>query len=112
VVLPLRPALAGAALPMAGPRVLLVAHKPGAAAALPRELLKTLYRLTKAEVEVVLQIAAGVSVADSADALGVTRTTARNQLAAAMAKMGVHRQGELVAVVTGIAPHLKLDGDR
>ena len=67
------------------------------------------YRLTNAEIEVVLQIAAGVSVAEAADALGVARATARNQLAAAMAKMGVHRQGELVAVVAGLAPRLRLD---
>jgi DNA-binding CsgD family transcriptional regulator len=112
VVLPLRPAGAGTSLPMVGPRVLLSVHQPGATAAPPKDLLKTLYRLTNAEIEVVLQIAAGVSVADAADALGVTRTTARNQLAAAMAKLGVHRQGELVAVVTGLAPRLRLDSDR
>jgi DNA-binding CsgD family transcriptional regulator len=109
VVLPLRPATAGAALPTAASRALLVARQPDATAALPGDLLKTLYRLTNAEIEVVLRIAAGVSVADAADALGVARTTARNQLGAAMAKMGVHRQGELVAVLAGLAPRLRLD---
>jgi DNA-binding CsgD family transcriptional regulator len=112
VVLPLRPLTSCAASPMAPPKALLVARQAGAAAALPRDLLKRLYRLTNAEIEVVLQIATGVSVADAADALGVTRTTARNQLAVAMAKMGVHRQGELVAVVTGLAPRLRLESER
>jgi len=112
VVLPLRPATAGAASPPAAPQALLVVREPGAAATVPRDLLRTLYRLTNAETEVVLQIAAGISVADAADVLGVTRATARNQLAAAMAKLGVHRQGELVAVVTGLAPRLRLDRDR
>ena len=109
VVLPLRPATAGAASPVAAPRALLVARQPGGTAVLPRDLLKTLYRLTNAEIEVVLQIAAGVGVAEAADALGVARATTRNQLAAAMAKMGVHRQGELVAVVAGLVPRLRLD---
>jgi DNA-binding CsgD family transcriptional regulator len=109
VVLPLRPAAAGAAVSMTTPRALLVAHGPGATAALPADLLKALYRLTNAEIEVVLRIAAGLSVTDAADALGVARATARNQLAAAMAKMGVHRQGALVAVLAGLAPRLSLD---
>jgi DNA-binding CsgD family transcriptional regulator len=112
VVLPLRPAAASAASVAAQPLALLVARQPGTTAALPRDLLKSLYRLTNAEIEVVLQIAAGLSIADAADALGVARATARNQLAAATAKMGVHRQGELVAVVTGLAPRLRLDRDR
>ncbi len=111
VVLPLRPATGGAASPTVPPQALLVARQRGEAAALPRDLLKSLYALTNAEVEVALKIAAGVGVADAAEALGVTRTTARNQLAAAMAKMGVHRQGELVAVLAGLAPRLRLDRD-
>jgi DNA-binding CsgD family transcriptional regulator len=111
-VLPLRPAATGAAQPVAEPRALLVVRRPGAAgASLPGDLLKALYRLTRAETEVVLRIASGASVADAADALGVTRTTARNQLCAAMAKVGVHRQSELAATVAGLAPRLRLDRD-
>jgi DNA-binding CsgD family transcriptional regulator len=110
VVLPLRPAAGGAALPAALPRALLVVRRAGAQAALPGDLLKALYGLTNAEIKLVLQIAAGISVTDAADILGVARTTARNQLAAAMAKVGAHRQGELVASVAGLAPRLRLDG--
>jgi DNA-binding CsgD family transcriptional regulator len=72
----------------------------------PRELLQTLYRLTPAEAAIVLQIAAGVSVTEAAGCLGVLRTTARNQLSAAMAKMDVHRQAEVVAAVAALGPRL------
>jgi DNA-binding CsgD family transcriptional regulator len=58
-----------------------------------------------------MQIAAGVGVADAADSLGVARATVRNQLCAAMAKVGVHRQGELVAAVAALSPRLRLDRD-
>jgi DNA-binding CsgD family transcriptional regulator len=112
VVLPLRPAAGNAALPAVTARALLVVRRAGTHAALPGDLLKALYGLTNAEIKLVLRIAAGVSVADAADALGVTRTTARNQLAVAMAKVGVHRQGELVAAVAGLAPRFRLDRDR
>jgi DNA-binding CsgD family transcriptional regulator len=112
VVLPLRPAAGNAAWPSAIPRALLVVRRAGTHAVLPGDLLKALYGLTNAEIRLVLRIAAGVSVADAANALGVTRTTARNQLAAAMGKVGVHRQGELVAAVAGLAPCFRFDCDR
>jgi DNA-binding CsgD family transcriptional regulator len=110
VVLPLRPTSGGAALPMAEPRALLVVAPPNPAA-LPRQMLKALFGLTNAEAGVVLQIAAGVSIADAAAAQAVTLTTARNQLAAAMTKVGVSRQAELVGTVGALAPRLRLEGD-
>jgi DNA-binding CsgD family transcriptional regulator len=109
VVLPLRPAGSMAAA-LAGPRALLVIREARAGVTAPVELLRALYRLTNAEAALVLQIAAGFSVTEAADALGVTRTTARNQLAAAMAKLDVHRQAELVGLVAGLAPRLDLGG--
>jgi DNA-binding CsgD family transcriptional regulator len=111
VVLPLRPACGGAAVPAARPRALLVVRRANADVAVPGDLLKSLYGLTAAEAEVAMQIAAGVGVADAADSLGVARATVRNQLCAAMAKVGVHRQGELVAAVAALSPRLRLDRD-
>jgi DNA-binding CsgD family transcriptional regulator len=105
VVLPLR-AASGTAAPLAGPRALLVIRAAGTGVTAPADLLRSLYCLTPAEAALVLQIAAGLSVAEAADALGVTRTTARNQLAAAMVKLDVHRQAELVGLVAGLAPRL------
>jgi DNA-binding CsgD family transcriptional regulator len=110
MLLPLRPAGGGAALTVAGPLALLVVQE-ARSASLPKDLLRALYRLTNAEAALVLQIASGASVADAADAAGVTLTTARNQLAAAMAKVGVNRQAELVAIIATLAPRLRLEQD-
>lgn len=74
----------------------------------PGALLRELYSLTEREAAVVLQIANGASLAEAAEALGVTTATARNQLASAMTKLGVHRRAELVALIGGIAPRIKL----
>ena len=41
---------------------------------------------------------------EAAQDLGVSHATARNQLAAGMAKLGVHRQAELVALLAALAP--------
>jgi DNA-binding CsgD family transcriptional regulator len=110
MVLPLRPGGSGAALTVAGPCALLVVQE-AISASLPKDLLRSLYRLTNAEVALVLQIASGASVADAADAGCITLTTARNQLSAAMAKVGANRQAELVAVIAALAPRLDLEQD-
>jgi|GEM_PF-3075183 len=107
VVLPLRPVQANSALCPPAPRALLLIRDRKAAAT-PTDLLRAVYRLTKAEAEIVSLIASGIAVSEAADALAITRATARNQLAAAMAKMDVHRQGELVVLVAGLTPRLML----
>jgi DNA-binding CsgD family transcriptional regulator len=70
----------------------------------PPELLRTVYRLSTAEAAVALQIAHGRALETVAQDLGVSHATARNQLGAAMMKLGVHRQAELVALLAGLAP--------
>jgi len=69
---------------------------------------KALYGLTAAESNVVVHIAAGESVRDAAESLGVSRATLRNELVAAMAKLGVHRQAEMVGLVAGLMPRVAL----
>jgi DNA-binding CsgD family transcriptional regulator len=110
VVLPLR-AAAGMASLLVGSQALLVIREVGTGVTAPADLLRALYSLTRAEAALVLQIAAGLSVAEAADELVVSRTTARNQLAAAMAKLDVHRQAELVGLVAGLAPRLDMARD-
>jgi DNA-binding CsgD family transcriptional regulator len=110
VVLPLRPAGGSLAVRVAGPRALLIVQE-ARSASLPKGLLRSLYRLTNAEAAVALQIASGATVADAAESAGVTLTTARNQLAAAMAKVGVGRQAELAATIAALAPRLSLEED-
>ncbi|MEH2543246.1 MULTISPECIES: helix-turn-helix transcriptional regulator [unclassified Bradyrhizobium] len=78
---------------------------------LPSEMLKSLYGLSNAEANVVLRIAEGDGVQRAADRLGVCHATARNQLAAAMTKLSVHRQAELVGVVAALTPRLRLGPD-
>jgi DNA-binding CsgD family transcriptional regulator len=77
----------------------------------PSEVLKSLYELSHAEASVVLSISGGDTLQTTADRLGICRVTARNQLAAAMAKIGVHRQGALVGVVTSLSPYLDFGPD-
>ena len=107
-VLPLRVARA---LPVsqANAPVTLVLIVPGDTISQPASaLLRDLYSLSQREAAVVLQVANGASLAETAEVLGVTTATARNQLASAMTKLGVHRRAELVALIGGIAPRIKL----
>lgn len=72
------------------------------------EHLRAMFGLTKAEAAVVQKLAAGLNVAETATSLRVTRTTVRNQLAAAKAKAGVRRQAELVAALVSLTPGFDL----
>jgi DNA-binding CsgD family transcriptional regulator len=47
-------------------------------------------------------MAEGISVYKAAEALEISRETARNQLKAVYAKTATHRQGELVALLSGL----------
>ena len=53
----------------------------------------------------------GMSLEEVAVANSIAAVTARNQLSAAMRKMGVRRQQELVAVMSSMAPSIALGGD-
>lgn len=75
----------------------------------PLALLRMLYSLTKAEAVVVQQVTEGQTIRDIAEANETSQSTVRNQLQAAMQKLNVHRQAELVALIAGVTPRLKLD---
>lgn len=53
--------------------------------------------LTRAEAALAVRLIQGQSVADVASALGISRCTARVQLASIFARTGVHRQAQLVS---------------
>lgn len=110
IVLPLRPPPGNIALAAAQPRALLVIRRDDSRNVPPKQLLQTLYGLTPAEAEVAMHLVRGATPQEAADNLGISRTTARNQIAAAMTKLGVHRQAELVAAVSRLAPVFKLGG--
>jgi DNA-binding CsgD family transcriptional regulator len=63
------------------------------------EALRTRFGLTASEAKVALALADGVSPTQMAHASGVHVSTVRTQLKAAMSKVGVNRQAQLVAVV-------------
>jgi DNA-binding CsgD family transcriptional regulator len=67
-------------------------------------VLQHLYRLTRAEADLVRLISAGQSLEQVAEARGVTMNTVRSQLKQVFCKTDTSRQGELVhLVLTGIA---------
>jgi DNA-binding CsgD family transcriptional regulator len=70
-------------------------------------VLQGLFDLTPAEARVARAIAEGNAITDIAPSLSVTEGTVRTQLKAVLAKTGLHRQAELVALLAGSAlPHI------
>jgi DNA-binding CsgD family transcriptional regulator len=104
-VLPLRPS--GGPGKSGASTAMLVVRPDRPAMTLPGQLLQALYRLTDAEAAVTSRIVAGEDISSAAEALGISRLTARNQLSVAMAKIGVRRQAELVARVAALRPGLR-----
>ena len=72
--------------------------------------LEALYGLTAAEARTVRCLAGGASVAESAEALGVTRHTIRFNLKRAFAKTGARSQAQLVRMVVSGPGATRSDG--
>jgi DNA-binding CsgD family transcriptional regulator len=89
-------------------RALLVLCASDRKLCLDGSVLRLHYLLSAAETDIVLGLAAGRNVSEAAADLGISVTTARNQLAAAMTKMGVRRQAEVVSAVATLAPRLNV----
>jgi DNA-binding CsgD family transcriptional regulator len=98
-VLPVHGAARG---PFFGARVLLTLSPIEKRPSPDPALLVRAFGLTPAEARLAAMIAGGRSPEQAADALGVTESTARNQLKSVFAKTGAHRQGELVALLAGL----------
>lgn len=64
------------------------------------DVLRALFGLTGAECRLTVAMCAGLSLAEAAGSLGITRETAKSYLKQAFAKTGTSRQSELVAVVS------------
>jgi DNA-binding CsgD family transcriptional regulator len=82
-------------------RTLVVVSDPDVKPVRSFELLSGLYGLTAAEGRVAARLAAGTSLGEIADALGIRTSTARNHLKRIFEKTGTHRQGELVRLLNG-----------
>jgi DNA-binding CsgD family transcriptional regulator/PAS domain-containing protein len=74
----------------------------GARDAAPELWLRNLFGLTPAESRLATQLVAGESLADIAEAGGLSRETLRNQLKAVFNKTETHRQGELIRLLLKI----------
>lgn len=75
----------------------------------PGEAFGKLYRLTDAELRVVLAMAPGLGVKEAAALLGIGEVTARTHLQHVYAKTGTSKQTELLNLLKNSAPPVKLD---
>ena len=62
-------------------------------------ILRTAFVLTAAEARLAARLASGETIEAAAEGLGIAADTGRNQLKNIFAKVGVHRQAELVAAL-------------
>jgi len=76
----------------------------------PEDALCKVFGLSRREAAVALRIAGGASPRETAEDLCVSLPTVRNQLAAAMSKLGVHRRAELVGLIARLTPRVDLKG--
>jgi DNA-binding CsgD family transcriptional regulator/PAS domain-containing protein len=102
VVLRTFPIHGAAREPFLGARALLTLTSIGAKEPAPPALLAQAFALTPAEARLAVIIAQGATTEHAAEALGISRATARNQLKSVFAKTGMHRQSELVALLSHI----------
>jgi DNA-binding CsgD family transcriptional regulator len=82
------------------PRALVVTRGITSSPARRATLLQTLYELTSSEVDIAQSIAEGGSAEAIATRRDVSIGTVRAQIKAIMAKVGVNRQAELVALIS------------
>jgi DNA-binding CsgD family transcriptional regulator/PAS domain-containing protein len=90
-------------------QVILVFQDPEQRALPSVATLRECFGLTAAEARLVVHIASGMTLDDVAARTSVSKLTVRNQLSAAMKKVGVRRQSELMTTVAALAPRFKLD---
>ena len=86
--------------PFLGARALLVCSDLSRKSGQQPSVLSEAFGLSPAEAKLASLVAAGISPEQAAEALGIARETARNQLKSVFAKTATHRQGELVALLS------------
>jgi DNA-binding CsgD family transcriptional regulator len=90
-----------------GSPILLLLREPEASLTTPLSSAASLYQLTTAEIQVLGQVLQGHALADTADILGLARSTVKTHLEAIYRKTQTHRQAELVSRIMGLASPLK-----
>jgi DNA-binding CsgD family transcriptional regulator len=81
----------------------LFVHKAALDAPSPPEIIAKAYKLTPAELRVLLAVVEVGGVPETAEALGIAETTVRFHLRQLFEKTGTHRQADLVKLVAGFA---------
>jgi DNA-binding CsgD family transcriptional regulator len=81
------------------PAVAIFIRDPTSSPQNSRTLLHKLFRLTPTEIEIALLLVDGLTLEEAADALGVTKNTARAHLRGIFAKTGATRQAVLVKML-------------
>lgn len=78
--------------------------EPGAA--IPAELIRELLGVTRAEAELAARLTGGATLDEAAADLAITRATVRTQLYSIFRKTGLHRQSELIALISQTSARL------
>lgn len=98
--LPPHRALEIVVIPLAGhSTIVLLVSDPEASLSYPRDILRKLYGLTRAEAELAALLANGYSLQDAQRRLGLQMETIRSRLKGVFAKTGTGRQAELVRLL-------------
>ncbi len=92
-----------------GTLVGIVISDPDQAPLTDPERIRRFWKLTPAESNLATELVRGLDVAAAAEQLGITRTTARNQLRSILSKTGTHRQSELLRLLMAAPPQFRLD---
>jgi DNA-binding CsgD family transcriptional regulator len=90
-----------------GSPILLLLREPKAALTTPLSSAAALYHLTTAEIQVLGQVLHGHALADTADILGLARSTVKTHLEAIYRKTRTNRQAELVSRIMSLASPLR-----
>jgi DNA-binding CsgD family transcriptional regulator len=95
-----RPVMSWVALDSdAFPTIQLLVRNSGQAVDIATETLLRLFPFTNAEANLLVNLVKGQRLYDAAASLGISKFTARSQLAALFAKTGCHRQPDLVRLI-------------
>lgn len=81
------------------PSAVIFLSDPSAQAEAPLQVIKQLFGFTPAEASLAMLMANGMTLDESADAMGVSRNTVRTHLRSVFAKTGVTRQPMLVSLI-------------
>lgn len=87
---------------IAGAAALVVMHEISGGK-VGRADLRARFRLTGREADLAAQLAAGNRIAEAAETMGMSISTARQHVKAILAKTGTHRQAELVALLARLS---------